>query len=205
MKRVALAVMLLFTVLTILSAQEPVGAQPEHPPAAAEHGEATDSQAMWKWANFAILAAVLGWMIAKKAPPFFRSRTEEIQRGIAEATRLRQDAEARAAKMEMRMAALASEIEHLRADARMEMAKEAARIRKEAEHQIGRIQAHSEQEIRAAAKHAEQSLRTQAAELSIQLAAQRIGARMTPDAQKTLFDAFLSQLPYKDGPAEVRR
>jgi F-type H+-transporting ATPase subunit b len=158
----------------------------------------------WKWANFLILAGVLGWMIAKKAPAFFESRTEEIQRGIAEATKARQEAEARAAKMELRMASLQSEIEHVRADAKAEMAREVDRIRKETGQHIARIQAHGEQEIVAATKHAEKDLRAFSAQLAIQLAEQRIRARMSAGTQNALVDGFLKQLDRRNSTPEAR-
>jgi len=159
---------------------------------------------IWKWANFLILAGALGWMIAKKAPAFFESRTEQIQRGIAEATKARQDADARAAKMELRMTSLQGEIEQVRADAKAEMAREVERIRKETEQHIARVQAHGEQEIVAATKHAEKDLRAFSAQLAIQLAEQRIRERMSDDNQNALFDGFLTQLDRRSSNPEAR-
>ncbi len=195
MKRAGLLVLLLLSVRLCLPAQEPV-AQPEHR-VTADHSTAegeSDSETLWKWANFVILAAALGWLIAKTAPGFFQSRTEQIQRGITEATRLRQDAENRAAKMEIRMASLESEIDHIRSEARSEMAKEAVRLRKETEQALGRIQAHGTQEVSSLVKHAEKDLRVYAAQLAIQLAEQRIRGRMAENVQEALVDKFLRQM-----------
>ena len=172
---------------------QPIAEKVEH--AAGEESEG--NLEIWKWANFLMLAGVLGWMIAKHAPAFFQSRTEEIQKGIAEATRLKEEAEARAAKMEMQMASLTSEIEHLRADAKVEMAKETERIRQEAEQHMARLQAHGEQEIAAIATHAQKDLKAYTAALAVQLAAERIRGRMSGDAQNSLFDGFLRQLDRK--------
>lgn len=149
---------------------------------------------IWKWANFVILAGILGWMIAKKAPAFFESRTAEIQHGIAEATKARQDAEARAAAMEARMSSLQAEIERVRADAKTEMTREMERIAKETERNIARIQAHAEQEVASAAKHAEKDLRSFTAQLAIELAEQRIRARMSTGTQDALENAFLREI-----------
>lgn len=183
----------------------------EHAPEAqqvsakAEHASENEGNLeVWKWANFLILAAVLGWLIAKSAPPFFRSRTAEIQRGILEATKMREDAEARAAQMETRMASLQSEIEHVRADSKAAMEREAARIRQETEQQMARVLARGEQEIEAQTKHAEKDLRAFSAQLAIQLAQQRIKARMSGDTQNALFDGFLKQLDERAGSPETR-
>ena len=59
----------------------------------------------WKWANFAILVIGLGYLIGKNLPPVFRSRTEEIQKGIVEAQAMKRDAEKRAAEMDARLKA----------------------------------------------------------------------------------------------------
>jgi F-type H+-transporting ATPase subunit b len=148
----------------------------------------------WKWANFAILMVVLGYMGGKTLPPFFRSRTAEIQKGIAEAAALKADAERRAAAIEQRMASLHTEIEQIRMEARAEMAKEGERIRLEADQHLARMQAHSEQEIAAMTKRATQELKAYSAELAIQLAAQRIRARMSEDVQGALLRQFVQQL-----------
>ena len=158
----------------------------------------------WKWANFLILAGALGWLIAKNAPQFFQSRTEEIQKGIATAAKLKQEAEERAAKVELRMASLQAEIEHLRGDAKAEMAKEAERLRQETEQYIARIQSRGEQEIAAISKHAEKDLRAFSAQLAIQLAEERIRARMSSETQNALVDAFLSQLDRRPASTEAR-
>lgn len=189
MKKFLAAALLALLLIVAAPAQEHAPA--EHGSTEAAHG---DSLSIWKWVNFAILASILGWGIAKSAPGFFRSRTEEIQRGIADASRIRQEAEARAAKMEARMAALGSEIDQLRSDARAEMAHESERIRKETEAHIARIQSHGEQEIQALTKHAEQSLRAYSAQLALELAEQRIRNRMTPESQNTLVNGFIRQL-----------
>jgi F-type H+-transporting ATPase subunit b len=179
---------------------QPVAAKAEHAAEAENEGHLE----AWKWANFLILAGVLGWMIAKNAPAFFRSRTEEIQRGITEAAKLKQDAEARAAKMEVRMASLQREIGHLRAESAAEIAKGAELIRQESEHHMVRVQAQGEQEIASVLKHAEKELKAYSAQLAVQLAGQRIEQRMSMNTQEALIDGFLRQLARKSASPEAR-
>lgn len=216
MKRILLAAILALIVAAGLCAQhaEPGGAPASGEPKtvadhgnpeAGEHAEESGSEAIWKWANFAILAGVLGWMIGKAAPQFFRSRTEDIQRGIAEAGRMKQEAEARAERMEMRMASLRDEIEQIRADGRAEMDKEAAHLRADADAHMTRVEAHAKQEIEALAKHAEQHLRAYSAQLALELAEQRIRNRMTTGAQNTLVERFVRQLGSQSANAGVRQ
>lgn len=149
---------------------------------------------LWKWVNFGILACALGYGIGKYAPGFFRSRTEEIQRGIAEATRMRQDADERAAAMDKRMASLESEIADLRAHAKSEIAAEATRVGVETTELLAKMQAHAEQEIAAASKSATLQLKAFTAELALDLAEAKLRGRMTPGADKELIGDFLKGL-----------
>jgi F-type H+-transporting ATPase subunit b len=170
-----------------------------HAAAAAKHGEGHAEAPMpneiwWKWANFAILAAGLGWLIGKNAGPFFRSRTEEIQAGIREASAAREEAEARAAAIEKRVANLSAEVETLRQKSREEIAREGERVRAETETHMAKIQAQAEAEIASAAKHATQELKAHAAQLALGMAERQIVSRMNPQSQDELTAAFTKEL-----------
>ncbi len=155
----------------------------------------------WKWANFIILAGVLGYFIYKKAGAFFRSRTEAIRQGIEEADRLRRDAEQRAAEIERRMNNLQAEIDSLRKIAREEMAAENERLRRETEEGLQKIRQQAEQEISSAAKAARHEVRAHAAELALELAASKIRDRLNPATDDLLIASFLDEL---DRPAGAK-
>ena len=187
-------------------AVHPGGPAETHAEAAAKQGEGHQSAPMpneiwWKWANFAILAAVLGWLIRKNAGPFFAARTEAIQGGIAEASRVRAEAEARAAEIERKVGNLSVEVEELRQHSREEIAREGERVRAATEATIRKVQAQSEAEIASAAKHAAQELKAYSAQLALELAERQIRERMTPGTQEQITDAFLSELRGKTGRA----
>jgi F-type H+-transporting ATPase subunit b len=154
------------------------------------------SQIYWKWANFIILAGVLGYFIYKNAGAFFRSRTEAIRRGIEEADGLRRDAELRAAEIERRMNNLQDEIDSLRKTAREEMAAENQRLRRETEEDLQKIRKQAEQEISSAAKAARHEVRAHAAELALGLAASKIRDRLSPAADDLLIASFLDELDH---------
>jgi F-type H+-transporting ATPase subunit b len=156
--------------------------------------ETGDPWLVWKWANFLILAAGLGYLIRKHAPAFFQQRSQEIQQGISEATKTKQEAEARAAAIERRLASLESEIAKLRASAHQEIAAEGGRISRETVHRLQRIQAQSAREIELMSRAASAELRKYSAELALDLAQQRIRSRMTKETQDSLADKFLQDL-----------
>ena len=183
------AVLLYSTQAFVLNAAEAGGKAAEGEP----------SQLLWKFANFAILAGLLGYMIYKKAGAFFRSRTEAIRKDIEEAGNLRREAEERAAGIERRIENLQAEIESLRAGARAEMTAENERLRQETEAGFEKIRRQTEQEIASAAKAARHEVRAHAAELAVDLAAGKLRALMTPATDAALAGAFLDGIEKPGG------
>ena len=151
-------------------------------PASGEHG----GMELWKWANFAVLAAGLGYLVGKNAGPFFSKRSRQIRKDMIEAADARKDAEARAAEVDRRLQNLESEIASLRADAQNEAESERQRLAAASAAEVEKIRAHAEQEIAAAGKAARSELKRYSAELAVALAEQKVRARMTPDAQDAL-------------------
>jgi F-type H+-transporting ATPase subunit b len=148
----------------------------------------------WKWANFIILAAGLGYLIGKSVPPLFRKQSEEIQAALAEAAKIKHEAGLYAANVEARLKNLEREIANLRETALAETAAEGERLRKETEHHLQRVREQSTQEITLMARSAKDELRKYAAELAIGIAGQRVRSRMDPDLQENLVNGFLADL-----------
>ena len=166
----------------------------EHKSEAAGEKHEQEPNILWKWFNFAILAGGLGYLAAKNAPAFFKSRTQEIQRGIADAAEMRQEADQRATAMDKRMANLEAEIAGLRAHAKSEIAAEANRVGAETAELLAKIQAHAEREIASAAKGATLQLKAYSAKLALELAEEKLRVRMTAATDKELIGDFLKGL-----------
>jgi F-type H+-transporting ATPase subunit b len=174
------------------------GADP-HADSAVKHGEAHEEAQMpneiwWKWANFAILFGGLGFLIGKNAGPFFKARTASIQQGITEASQMKADAETRARMIEGRIGSLAADVEAMRLRSKEEIAAESARLEAETAQQLAKIQKQAEAEIASAAKHASADLKAYSASLAMELAEQQIQARMNPETQHNLAEAFVDDL-----------
>ncbi len=166
----------------------------ESPAAQTKEAEQGDPWIWWKWANFAILAVGLGYLIGKNVPAMFRKQSDEIQAALAESAKIKQEAAAYAASVEARLADLQNEIQKLRADAHAEMTAESERIRRETEHHVQRIREQSVQELELMTRAAKDELRKYAAELAIGLAEERIRFRMNPELQDRLASGFLRDL-----------
>ena len=169
-------------------------ALPQESPASTEKTEQGDPWIWWKWANFAILAFGLGYLIRKHVPPIFRKQSDEIQSALAEAAKIKHEAALYAASVEQRLANLQREIENLRETAHADMAAESERMRRETEHHVERIREQSVQEIALMTRGAKAEIRKYAAELAIGLAEQRIRTRMNPATQENLASGFLHDL-----------
>jgi F-type H+-transporting ATPase subunit b len=166
---------------------------------AAQHGEAAETHAAdhttrWKVANFILLAGGLGYFIRKKGGPFFQARTQQIQRDIAEAARVKAEAEARATAIEERLAGLEAEIEELRRSARQESVAEGERVRARVRENLAKIQAQAEREIASAVRAARQELRRFAAERAIELAGERVRAQMSGEVEDALAAVAIQEL-----------
>ena len=162
--------------------------------AKSESSEKADPNELWRWVNFAILAAGLGYLVAKTLPPIFRARTSEIQKGIAEARVIKADADKRAAQVEAKIKTLGADIEKYRAESKLEMQQEGDRIRTETAAQIARLEAQARQEIESAGKMAQRELKTYAAKLALELAEQRVRARLDGATQAGLVNGFTQDL-----------
>jgi F-type H+-transporting ATPase subunit b len=157
-------------------------------------GESGDTLALWRWVNFAILAAGIGYLLAKHLPPFFSSRTSSIQKEIAEAQKLKQESEERSAAILRRVSSLSADIEAFRVQSRAEMEREGERIREEAATHIRKLNDQAQTEIESAGKTARRELRAYAADLALDLAAQRIRVRLDAGTEAGLVDRFVGDL-----------
>ena len=180
-----------------------VAQEPAEPNAAKSTEHSGEVSPIWKWANFAILAVGLGYLMAKNLPGVFSSRTKEIQHGISEAQQMKQDAERRSAEMDARLNSLGADIEKFRTQSAAEMQQEGDRISRETAAQIKKIEQQAAVEIESVGKTARRQLKEYAAELALGLAEERLRGRMDNAAESALVDDFVRDLerqtPQKTG------
>jgi len=142
--------------------------------------------------NFVIIAVLLVLIMKSKVPAAFRTRTESIQEGIAEARKTSEEAQRRLSDIEIRLAKLDSEIAAMAAAAETEAQKEEVRIQAAAEEDKRKIVEAAEQEIFAATRLARTELRAYVSELAVTLAEKRIQVNASTDQE--LVRAFVDQL-----------
>jgi F-type H+-transporting ATPase subunit b len=164
--------------------------------AAEEGGNAATERAneIFKWINFAIVAAVLVWLFAKKLPPWFRGNADKISSAITKATAAREEAERQVREAEAKLANLKQEIAALQATAKLEAEQEGERLRALAQSDAKKVGVAAQAEIEAAERAARLELKALAASLAVDGAETLLAKQLTPSAQESLVDSFVKSL-----------
>jgi F-type H+-transporting ATPase subunit b len=164
---------------------------------AAEEGGSSATERMneiFKWINFAIVAAALIWLFAKKLPARFRGNAEKISSAITKATAAKEEADRQVREAEAKLVNLKQEIVELQATAKREAAEEGERIRALAQSDAKKVGIAAQAEIEAAERAARLELKALAAALAVDGAENLLAKQLTPAAQESLVDTFVKSL-----------
>jgi len=163
--------------------------------AADEGGGASAAPAeLFKWINFAIVAASLIWLFGKVLPPTFRANAEKIGSTITKAQAAKAEAESKLRDAERRLAHLQEEVRGLREQAQKDAAAEAERIRALAKSDAAKVAISAKAEIEAAERAARIELKTLAAKLAVDGAEALLAKQLTPQTQDALIAGFVKSL-----------
>jgi F-type H+-transporting ATPase subunit b len=143
-------------------------------------------------ANFLVLAALIGWFLAKTLPKTFRDRNTAIQKSLVDARTATEEASARLSTVEDRLSKLDEQIAALRAQAEKDSALDEQRIKASVEDEKQKILIAAEQEIAAATALARRQLQQYAAELAIDQAAHKL--IVTAETDRLLVQNFARRL-----------
>jgi len=146
--------------------------------------------------NFGAVFLLIVYMLRKKLPGYFSSRTAAIQKGIEEARKMSEEARARLTEVEGRLSRLSADIAAMRNEAEDNARAEERRIAQSSEEERQRIVSSAQQEIDMAANAARRDLKAYAGELAIDLAEKKI--RVSQQADEELVREFTTRLG-KDG------
>ncbi|WP_311719346.1 ATP synthase F0 subunit B [Tunturibacter empetritectus] len=147
-------------------------------------------------ANFVVLAALVGWFLAKTLPKTFRNRNTSIQKQLVDARTATEDANARLSSVEDRLCKLDGQIAAMRSQAEKDSALDERRIAASVEEEKQKILAAAEQEITAATALAQRQIQQYAAELAIEQAARKLV--VTAETDRLLVQSFAQRLTGDD-------
>jgi F-type H+-transporting ATPase subunit b len=148
---------------------------------------------LFKWINFAIVAAALIWVFGKKLP-WFRRNAEKISSVITKAAAAKAEADRKLQDAEQRLARLENEVRGLREVAQKNAAAEAERIRALAKSDAEKIAIAAKAEIEAAERAARLELKALAARLAVDGAESLLAKQLTPQTQEALVAGFVKTL-----------
>ena len=169
---------------------------PEHAQAEGHEGEEHGmlSALLWPTANFIVLAGGLYWFLAPAVKTYLTDRHESIRKDLVEAANIRAAASAELAEIDRKLQALPGELDTLKRRGAEEIAAEEQRISAMAAAERDRLLEQTRREIELQVRLAKRELLEHAADLSVQLAGERIQKSMTPADQDRLVDRYLDQV-----------
>lgn len=144
--------------------------------------------------NLALVLAVLVWAARKPLAGFFASRSEIIREQLAEAQQARREAEAKLAEIVGKMSRLDDELRRIKAGAEKEAQEESRRLAAQAEREADKVLERARQEIAGMTRAAQIELKQHAAQLSVQLAEERIRQEISDEDRKRLFTGFVARM-----------
>jgi F-type H+-transporting ATPase subunit b len=144
--------------------------------------------------NFTALLIILGWAIRKKGNPALAERRAEVEKELAEAQRLRAEAEARHQATAARLEKLDQEMIQIRADMIKAGEAERDRIVSDAEEKAARMRKDTNFLIEQQLKQLRQELTQQAATAAVAAAQDLLRERTTEEDQTQLAEAYLARL-----------
>jgi F0F1-type ATP synthase membrane subunit b/b' len=208
--RTALFAVCLLTFAGVAAAQE----HPPAKPAAGEHAQPADAHAEeaehhdesiggmilgmgWPIANFIILVGTLYYFLNKPLKDYLASRGTAIRKDLVEAASLKDSANAQLAAIDQKLQALPGELDQLRRRGAEEITAEEQRIAAAAAADRERLLQQTRREIDLQVRIAKKEILEHAADLSVQLATERIKKEVTPADQERLVDRYLTQVKEK--------
>jgi F-type H+-transporting ATPase subunit b len=148
----------------------------------------------WPVANFIIFAGVLYYFLNQPVRDYMATRSSTIRKDLVEAAELRAAAAAQLATIEQKLQALPGELSALRTRGAEEITLEEQRIAGQAAADRDRLLEQTRREIELQVRLAKKAILEHAADLSVQLATERIKQEVTPADHAALVDRYLSQV-----------
>lgn len=181
---------------------EAAGHEAGHDDGHGGHGELTlggvfSNHEFWATlVNFAALLVLLGWIIKKKGNPALAERRKQVEAELAEAKRLRAEAEAKHMETALRLEKLDQEMVQIRGDMIKAGEAERDRIVAQAEEKAARLRKDTSFLIEQQIKQLRRDLTREAASAAVSAAQDVLVKTTTEDDQDRLAEAYLDRLDH---------
>jgi F-type H+-transporting ATPase subunit b len=148
----------------------------------------------WPVANFIIFIGVLYYFFNKPFSEYLAGRSSTIRKDLVEAAALKSTATAQLASIEQKLQALPGELNALRTRGAEDIKAEEQRIAAQAAADRERLLEQTRREIDLQVRLAKKEILDHAADLSVQLATERIRQEITPEDQSRIVERYLDQV-----------
>lgn len=156
---------------------------------------------IWQLANLVLFLGVLLYFVARPMAAMFRQRQLDVEKRLAEAKGLREEAARLGAQVQERLSRLDSEIAEIRARGHAEGEIEQAALVERADREVERVRKEAEQEIGRRLAAAKQELRKTAADLTAGVAREVLTSQITDDDRRRLLDESVVRLASEERPS----
>lgn len=185
----------LFTISSLLLSAAAFGQ--EDAPDVEAHDESIGGMILgmgWPVANFIIFIGVLYYFLNQPIREYLTTRDSTIRKDLVEAAELRAAATAQLENIEHKLQALPGELAKLRSRGAEDIKAEEQRIAAQAAADRERLLEQTRREIELQVRLAKKEILEHTANLSVQLATDRIKKEVTPADQDRLVDRYLSHV-----------
>jgi F-type H+-transporting ATPase subunit b len=185
----------LFFSLALATAAAPVAMAQDHGEAAeAEHHEIDWNTFGWQIVDFLVLVVLLVWLARKPASEFFAKRRSDIADKLAEAERIKAEAEAKYAEYQKRLSNMGAELEELKDEIIKAGEAERDRMVVEAERKASRLRKDAEFVVEQRIKQLQKDLRAEMVQAAVDAASKVLEERTTDADQEKLTKDFIAKL-----------
>ena len=161
-----------------------------------EHASNGDAlkETLFQALNLALLLGVLIYFGRKPIAEFFSTRRDGISGELSDAADLLSQAEQRNAELQRRLVDLGSEVDGIREDAGRRAEEEAERILSDARASADRIRRDAKAAVAQELRRAQAELRDEAADLALELAANKLAEQVGDADRERLVDEFITRI-----------
>lgn len=151
-------------------------------------------ETMWQAVNLVLIIGVLFYFGRGAIGDFFSSRRDGIRKELSESAELLRQAETRNAELQRKLVDLQDEVANIKTTAAHRAEEEAARILSEAQSTANRIRTDAQAAIAQELRRAQSTLRDEAADLALQMAAQKLKDNVGDADRDRLIDEFITRV-----------
>jgi len=149
---------------------------------------------IWRCLNFAVTVGILAYFVTKPIRKGLSGRSEGIAEALAEAEKIKREAEAKFAEYDSKLAKASDEIETIYQEIRHEGELERERILNEARQMAAKIQKDAEQAAELEVAKARTLLRDEAAKMAISIAEELLKKNFKSEDQSRMVDEYTQKV-----------